>query len=105
MHLKDATERSDVCIAALCGLPGAGKTTLCRALLQTAKHGIQIKHISFDGFLRDHSSNFTKWDDEAAASWKVSGIAPLDELCWSRPPFAIPLALPLSRFESVPQGV
>lgn len=74
MLQKDATERSGVCVAALCGLPGAGKTTLCKALLQTAQHGIQVQHIEYDELMRDHPGTFPKWDDTVAASWKVSGV-------------------------------
>ena len=42
------------CIAVLCGLPGAGKTTLCRNLMRScAMPNVSVIHLCFDAILRD----------------------------------------------------
>lgn len=43
------THRAPVCLLLLCGLPGAGKTSLARALVdQAAQQGVDVRLISFD---------------------------------------------------------
>ena len=71
---RSEPERVDVCIAALCGLPGAGKTTLCKGLLQTARHHLEIQHISFDESLSAALSDHQKFDDDAASIFKVLAV-------------------------------
>lgn len=74
MPHRSEPERVDVCIAALCGLPGAGKTTLCKGLLQTARHHLEIQHICFDESLSAALSDHQKSNDDAASIWKVLAV-------------------------------
>jgi len=73
--LSNSAGSADVCVALVCGLPGAGKTTLCKGLLQTVRHQIQVKHICFDDFLLHGTKSQLLWDETSASEWKVGILA------------------------------
>ena len=42
------------CLLVLCGLPGAGKTSLCSSIVQAAaRHGVHAVHVCFDEVYND----------------------------------------------------
>ena len=52
-----------MCLALTCGLPGAGKTSLCNALSAYSKSDLVVRHICFDDVIecdaKDEGMDFT----------------------------------------------
>ncbi len=67
----DETERARLCLALTCGLPGAGKTSLCKALLAYSTPDILVRHICFDDFLQCEPSESHERDENDGAAFKV----------------------------------
>ena len=67
----DETERARLCLALTCGLPGAGKTSLCRALLAYGTPKISVGHICFDDFLQCEPSESHERGEKDGPAFKV----------------------------------
>ncbi len=52
--------KARLCLAVTCGLPGAGKTSLCKALLGVSHANVIVKHICYDDFMQAKLS----WEEE-----------------------------------------
>ena len=60
------------CIAVLCGLPGAGKTTFCRNLVRScATPDVSVTHLYFDAILQDMAKACNDPADFSPRLWKV----------------------------------
>ena len=67
----DETERARICLALTCGLPGAGKTFLCKALLAYGTPDILVRHICVDDFLQCEPSDSHEREENDGAAFKV----------------------------------
>ncbi len=60
---NDQAQRARVCLALTCGLPGAGKTSLCNAISAYSKPDLLVRHICFDNIIevdpKDEVQDFT----------------------------------------------
>ena len=63
----EAAQRITCCVCLLCGLPGAGKTTLVRQLMESAPADVVAWHVHYDDEIPDpQRANYESSD----ASWK-----------------------------------
>ncbi|KAI1886961.1 hypothetical protein AGOR_G00201150 [Albula goreensis] len=69
------TERARICLCVLCGLPGAGKSTLAHILPDHIhKRGWRILVLSYDEIIPEEAYDLRKGDNDAymdTSSWKV----------------------------------
>ncbi len=60
---NDQAQNARICLALTCGLPGAGKTSLCNALSAYSKPDVLVRHICFDDIIefdpKDEGNDFT----------------------------------------------
>lgn len=70
-----APKQAPACLLALCGLPGAGKSTLCRALVAHVATLPQLKCtcVCFDAVEQSLSGDQQRGAAFDAARWKARG--------------------------------
>ena len=69
--------KARLCLAVTCGLPGAGKTTLCKALLGISHANVMVRHISFDDFLQ---TKLPEKENNDVTAFQASTPAPSSKL-------------------------
>ena len=78
------TDRADACLALTCGLPGAGKTSLCKALSASSSSGISVRHVCFDDKIEIDFTTSEGKDAHATLFKVISLDAALHALCHDR---------------------
>ena len=71
-----APGQAQACLLALCGLPGAGKSTLCRALVAHAAglQRLQCTCVCFDAIERSFAADQEPGAAFDAARWKARAL-------------------------------
>lgn len=60
--------KARICLAVTCGLPGAGKTSLCRALSARSGANTLVRHVCFDDYLHtSHAMTDHDFEEDATA--------------------------------------
>ena len=69
-------QQAPACLLALCGLPGAGKSTLCRALVAhvAALQRLQCTCVCFDAIERSFAADQQPGAEFDAARWKARAV-------------------------------
>ena len=78
---SNQAERARVCLALTCGLPGAGKTSLCKAILAFSESDVLIRHICFDDTVVFDPSNNESTYLTNATTFKVIKLCSFASYC------------------------
>ena len=78
-------DRARVCLALTCGLPGAGKTSVCKAILASSKSDVLVRHICFDDTIEVDPSEDVSRDMTNATTFKVIKMTQICNLTMTMP--------------------